>query len=112
MKKLCLTLLASSIFAYSFALTSITTKKVLGGPFCGGAQITVSYTVDAPANPGNIFIAQLSNKNGGWNSPLIIGQVTATGSGNISATIPLGTATGLKYRIRVVYSTPSVPGSH
>src|SRR5580765_4316526 len=111
MKKLLLTLIVSSVCVYAFALTSITTKKVNGTPFCGGAAVSVSFTVDAPANAGNVFTAQLSAKNGSFTTPVNIGTLTSTGSGTISATIPLGTVTGSKYKIRVVASNPAVIGA-
>ena len=111
MKQLLLSVVSCFIFAHTFALTTITTKKVNGSPFCGGATINVIYTVDAPANAGNVFTAQLSDKSGSFSAPVNIGQLTGTGSGSISATIPIGTKTGNAYKIRVVSSNPSVIGS-
>lgn len=111
MKKFLLTLIVSATCISAFALTSITTKKINGTPFCGGASVSVSYTVDAPANAGNVFTAQLSNKNGSFATPINIGTLASTGSGTIAATIPQGTPTGIKYRIRVVASNPAVIGT-
>jgi hypothetical protein len=71
----------------------------------------VAYQVDVPANPGNVFTAQLSNKSGSFASPVNIGTVTSTGSGNIACTIPASTPTGTKYKVRVVSSSPVVIGS-
>ncbi len=97
--------------AHAWALTSITTGTIMGNPFCGGAPVSVPYFVDAPANTGNVFTAQLSNDKGSFATPITIGTLTATGSGTIAAAIPLGTPSGTMYRIRVVSSSPVVIGS-
>jgi hypothetical protein len=111
MKKLSLLSLALFAASYSWALTTITTGTITGSPFCGGAVVNVPYTVDAPANNGNIFTAQLSDKNGSFAAPVNIGTLNKKGSGTIVATIPTGTATGTKYKIRVISSSPVVIGS-
>src|SRR4026208_462971 len=111
MKKAFLLSVVCLIGSYAWALSSITTGKVNGSPFCGGTAVNVPYTVNSPANSGNIFTAQLSDLNGSFASPVNIGTLSATGSGTISATIPLGTVTGTKYRIRVVSSNPVVIGA-
>lgn len=110
MKKAFLLSVVCLIGSYSWALSSITTGSISGSPFCGGTAVSVPYTVNSPANTGNIFTAQLSDLNGSFASPVNIGTLVATGSGTIAATIPLGTATGTKYRIRVVSSSPVVTG--
>ena len=95
----------------SAGLTSITTSAVTPLSYCAGASINVPYTVNAAANSGNIFTAQLSNSAGSFSSPVSIGTLTSTTAGTISATIPAGTATGAAYRVRVVSSNPVVTGS-
>ncbi len=96
----------------STGLTTITTSPVSPLSFCKGASLNVSYTVDAAANAGNVFTAQLSNSSGSFASPVNIGTLTATTAGTITCQIPLGTATGAGYRIRVISSNPSVIGSN
>ncbi|MEO6169271.1 MAG: fibronectin type III domain-containing protein, partial [Chitinophagales bacterium] len=111
MKKTLLFLIVIAFSIHAFALTSIKTKKVLDGPFCPGAHTTVGYTVDAAANSGNVFTAQLSDKDGNFTSPINIGSIVKTTNGNIPCTIPTGLPSGTKYRIRVVSSNPAVIGS-
>ncbi|MGB3076989.1 MAG: fibronectin type III domain-containing protein [Chitinophagales bacterium] len=111
MKKTFLFLMVFAFSIHSYALTSITTKKVLDGPFCGGAALTVGYDIDASAITGNVFTAQLSDKDGNFASPTTIGSVTKKNSGNISCTLPAGLVTSKKYKIRVISSTPAVIGS-
>jgi hypothetical protein len=58
-----------------------------------------------------VFTAQLSDDKGNFTTPVNIGTLSATGSGTIAATIPLGTKSGTKYRIRVISNHPAVTGS-
>lgn len=111
MKKILLSLLVISFGFQSYALTAISTKKVYGVPFCAGSSITIGYLVDAPANTGNVFSAELSDENGDFTSPVVIGSINKTTGGSIPCVIPLGMATSNKYRIRVVSSNPVVIGS-
>ncbi|MEO8150594.1 MAG: hypothetical protein ABI723_23385, partial [Bacteroidia bacterium] len=97
----------------SVGLTSITTSPISPLIFCSGvgSPVNVSFTIDAPANAGNIFTAQLSDASGSFASPVNIGTLTSTTAGIISATIPNTTPVGGGYRIRVVSSNPVVTGS-
>ncbi|MBA2407480.1 MAG: fibronectin type III domain-containing protein [Chitinophagales bacterium] len=110
MKKVILSLIAILSYISSWALT-ITTTNVSGTTFCGGDEVKVSYTVDQPANAGNVFTVQLSDKSGGFASPIIIGSKSSTGSGTITCTIPFSTPSGTKYQVRVVSSKPPVIGT-
>jgi hypothetical protein len=76
----------------STGLTTITTSPVSPLSFCKGTLLNVSYTVDAAANAGNIFTAQLSNSSGSFASPVNIGTLTSTTAGTINCQIPVGTA--------------------
>lgn len=90
---------------------SITTGTISGSPFCAGTNISVPYTVSGTYTSGNVYTAQLSDASGSFSSPVAIGTVTSTTSGTITATIPVATATGSGYRIRVVSNTPVVTGA-
>lgn len=92
---------------------TISTGVIAGSPFCNSSEIavTVPYTITGTYASGNVFTAQLSNSAGSFASPTNIGTVTATAAGNISATIPAGTAAGTGYRIRVISSFPPATGA-
>lgn len=95
---------------------TISTGTITGSPFFfsathADANITVPYTTSGTFNNGNIFTAQLSDASGSFASAVNIGTVTATSSGNISATIDHTTAAGTGYRIRVISDNPVVLGS-
>ncbi len=100
----------------SVGLNTIATGSISGSPFefspsAPGASITVPFTVGTTFNSGNNFTAELSDANGSFANPTIIGTLNATTSGTINATIPAATPAGTGYRIRVLGSNPSIAGS-
>lgn len=82
-----------------------------GTSFCPGDVINVNFNTGGTFNPGNVFSVQLSNSAGSFASPVTIGQLTAQSASAINSTIPVGTAAGNAYRIRVVSSNPNVSGA-
>ena len=96
--------------------TITTGTGLTGSPFCvsasTGAAVSVPFTSVGTFNAGNVYTAQLSTALGSFASPTNIGTVTSVlNTDVISATIPVGTAAGTGYRIRVVSSNPVVTGS-
>jgi hypothetical protein len=76
---------------------------------CVNSQVTkvkVGYIVSRSFRAGNIFTVQLSDSNGSFASPTVIGTRTATASGYIDCTVPTSVAFASGYRIRVVASAP------
>ena len=96
--------------AKSWAQT-ISTLPLQDNIFCQGESINISYAVNGVFAAGNVFSAQLSDNVGSFASPVIIGSVASTASGNISASIPLSALIGTAYRIRVVASNPVQVGT-
>lgn len=76
-----------------------------------GAGVSVPYTLTGTFNGGNVVTAELSDANGSFASPVVIGSVTSGVSGTINATIPANTATGTGYRIRAKTSSPALTAS-
>lgn len=97
-------------FLVKFEDRSIITG-VINGPLCTAQAVSVPFSVSSAFSAGNTFTAQLSNAAGSFTSPVVIGTLSSTGNGTITANIPLGTAPGTGYRIRVVGSNPVVEGS-
>jgi Secretion system C-terminal sorting domain/Putative metal-binding motif/Domain of unknown function (DUF5122) beta-propeller len=89
----------------------IVTETPPAGPYCPGSSITIPFTISTTINPGNTFTAQLSNASGSFASPVNIGTLSGTTSGSIAATIPVPTASGVGYKIRVVSSNPALTGT-
>lgn len=75
--------------------------------YCAGQSFSFDYQVSGVFNAGNVFNVQLSDVNGDFSNPQIIGSTTSTTFGNITATIPSDADAGTGYRIRVA-STDSV----
>ena len=90
---------------------SISTSSIGTSSLCDGQSIGVPFTITGTFNAGNIFTAQLSNSSGSFSSPVNIGMLSSTFSGTINCVIPVSTATGSAYRIRVVSSNPSLMGT-
>jgi Secretion system C-terminal sorting domain len=81
---------------------------------CAGAPINVGYQLSTPVsyNPGNTFIAQLSNSSGSFVSPVVIGTTASTAnSGAFSCVIPANTTGGSSYRIRVISTSQPIVGT-
>ncbi len=96
----------------SSVLSVLNTDPVNTSPICAGQTLSVGYTGDGPANPGNIYTAQLSSSAGSFAVPVNIGTLNSvSASGTISCTIPGGTAQGTGYRIRVISSSPALTGT-
>lgn len=87
------------------------TNSFSGTTFCAGSALSVAYTASGGTwNSGNIFTAQLSDKDGSFTSPTSMGTNTSQSSGSISATIPSNTINGTAYRIRIISDNPSGDG--
>jgi hypothetical protein len=99
------------VTANQASTNSITTGNILLGPYCPGQAISVPFTANGTFNAGNTFTAQLSNSSGSFASPVVIGTLSSTTSGVINANIPLGTAVGANYLIRVVANSPNTTGT-
>ena len=91
---------------------NITTGAINISTACPGGAIEVPFTATGSIAAGNVYSAQLSNANGEFVSPLVIGTLVSSAlNGTIQATIPPEVQTGTGYRVRVVGSNPSSIGS-
>jgi len=92
---------------------TITTGAIAGSPFCPGEPVTVPFTSTGTFNSGNVYTAQLSDKNGSFGAAKNIGTLSSTSNaGNISGAFPTTSKAGTKYRIRVISNHPVVTGSN
>ncbi|WP_234109130.1 GEVED domain-containing protein [Chryseobacterium sp. R2A-55] len=92
---------------------TISTGTITGSTFCAGDSVSVPFTSSGTFNSGNVYAAELSNATGSFAAPVNIGTLSsAANSGTINAAIPIGTAAGNGYRIRVTASDPTVIGSN
>jgi hypothetical protein len=84
---------------------TISTGTISPATICAGSQVNVPFSyANFPTGAPKTFTAQLSDQNGSFSNPVSIGNLNQggkTGSGIISATIPVNQVFGTGYRIRV-----------
>jgi hypothetical protein len=79
--------------------------------YCFGDNILVDFQIHAAFDSGNIFTAQLSDENGSFSSPVDIGELSSTASGEIICELPEDLEAGVSYRLRVISSSPQFTGA-
>jgi len=78
---------------------------------CAGEELSIDYHVAGGFNANNIFKAELSDANGDFTTPTLLGYVSSTTYGTINATVPANTPTGNKYRVRISSTDSAVVSS-
>lgn len=91
-------------------LNTITTSSLQMTSYCQGSNLNVAFIATGTYGGSNVFMAQLSDASGSFASPVNIG--VSPGPSPIMAQIPVGTPSGIGYRIRVVASTPLTIGTN
>ena len=92
------TLAAPTIGATTAAPTSV----------YGGGSVTLTYSTTGTFGSGNVFTAELSDASG--NFPGTALTTTGSTATTLTVTIPVGTAAGAAYVLRVVASNPATTG--
>lgn len=95
-----------SPFAVLKSPDPIITGAIAPRVLCAGDSATVTITSSDPLAPNNVFTIELSDASGGFAAPVQIGTVTASDDVTRRVRIPVGTATGINYRIRIRSSNP------
>ncbi|MBA4853839.1 3-coathanger stack domain-containing protein [Emticicia sp. BO119] len=91
-------------------LATISMPTLSSASLCAGSTVDVSFSTTGIFNgPGNQFFVQLSEPNGSFEFPAIIGSSAAAGT--ITCTIPANTPESDKYLIRVVSSNQVYAGN-
>lgn len=76
--------------------------------FVIGDEMIIRYNLSGTMSPDNLnkapneVIAQLSDANGSFGSPVELGRVTTNTSGSLDVTIPMNASAGEQYRVRLV----------
>jgi hypothetical protein len=90
-----------------------TNTSAISSPLCAGAQITVTWTVTQTLAATNDFTVQLSDANGSFTSPFVLGTILNSGvGGSLLVTIPETITTGAGYRIRVTSNIAGVTANN
>lgn len=72
-----------------------------------GGSFSVDYSTGGTPNSAVTFSVELSDANGDFSAPVVIGEIISAGSsGMIPCILPVQTAPGTGYRIRVVSDSP------
>lgn len=80
--------------------------------YCPGSAVNVTLTSESTFASDNLFTVELSDANGGFANPLVVGSISGSVASEISITIPVGIQAGDNYRVRVIASAPYVLGSY
>lgn len=99
------------ITAMNTVANEISTDAINALEFCPSDLVEVDYTALGTYNPGNVFTAELSDANGSFASPTVVGTLASTTSGTIAGILPPGTTPGNGYHIRVISSNPPTTGT-
>ena len=92
---------------------AITTTSLSQNAYCTGSSsfdLTVGYTKRGTFQGNNNFIAELSDGNGNFASPVIVGSVHSKNSSSIVCTIPANLPAGNYYSIRIRSTNPVYTG--
>jgi N-acetylneuraminic acid mutarotase len=91
---------------YGRAVATDLTFTVSGsGTYCAGSTATLTYnSTSLTFNDGNIFTAELSDEQGDFSSPTVIGTLASKLSGGTIDVVFPGDVSGTGYRIRIVSS--------
>jgi PKD repeat protein len=94
-------------FSYGQGLTM---TAVDPGPYTPGSSIAAIFTIPAATNtrPDNEFYLYLSDASGNFTSEVRIGTFKGLYSTFVNGTIPLGTAPGTGYKLRITATKPAV----
>ncbi len=89
---------------------SITRGKVSSGPYCAGDTIKIPYKKLGDFDTANVFIAQLSDENGNFETGYReLGRLKTNKDGTIIGNLPLfSVSSSANYRIRVLSTKPAV----
>ena len=89
-------------------INKIETDLIAGTRHCAGDSITVTYKLYGVFNADNTLSVQLSDASGGFGNPKVLADFpNKNNESALRVRIPVNTAAGTKYRIRVVSSSPA-----
>lgn len=87
-------------------LQNITLSPLTNPVTCPGNTMNIAYTATGVFNSSNVFTAELSDGNGNFDHPVIIGSNSTSNTMNV--VIPGNTPASNFYRIRVTSSSPAL----
>lgn len=97
----------------SFQLPEILINNIQGPYYVSdenAANLNISFTLNSTFTD-NTFTAYLSDKNGSFESPTTIGTLQTIQAGTLQASIPAGSQSGTRYKVKLVSSNPEFESS-
>ncbi len=97
-------------FVTKISDNAIIRGKLVAGPYCAGDSIKIPYIKIGSYDTSNVFIAQLSNEYGNFDSAYReLGRLKSNKDGTIIGKLPfLKVASSIQYRIRILSTKPAV----
>ncbi|MCX7736638.1 MAG: YCF48-related protein [Candidatus Kapabacteria bacterium] len=81
-------------------------KVIAGGSYCAGQEISVTFTSSIIYDSNNNFRVELSDAEGNFDNPYLIGNLKSTTPGVVTGKLPRSLPPGNGYKIRVRASSP------
>ena len=82
----------------------------LPASICAGSDFTIPFSSTGNFNPGNKFIAQLSNNAGSFSNPINLDTLESSQPQAMRVFLPAGLAMGTAYKIRLLSTSPAYTG--
>ena len=102
---------SSSVYKTRITIDCIPVLKIPDISLCQAQVLTVSFVSSDPVSAGNVYTVEMSNANGSFVSPVVIGSINSVLIKNsIQALIPASLAPGMGYKIRIRSSNPQKTG--
>jgi Ig-like domain CHU_C associated len=89
--------------------TTISAPSFTINSLCAGSSFNVNFTTSGIFSPNNQFEVQLSDANGAFDNPIIIGS--SLSAGVVLCTLPMNISMGSTYKIRVVSTNQTFTGN-
>lgn len=86
---------------------TITSFEFSGNAFRPGESFTTRIFTSGKFQVGNIFRVELSNKDGDFSAPTVVGSISASSDTSVNCVIPDTTSLGKNYLLRVVATNPN-----
>ncbi len=98
------------LFAYTPSKVSV--GKLQDSVFCTGRNYDIQYTTNESFSFPNVFSVELSDDNGSFSNPVVIGSSSSINLyGTIPVVFPNITTSGTHYRLRITSTQNSATGS-
>lgn len=93
---------------YASRVQEMAIVSLTGTPFCSADQFVVTFNAWGNFDSTNVFYLELSDANGSFANPDVVGSLAGSYGGSITGTVPIGIAQGSQYRVRIRATSPAL----